>query len=244
MTDHNAMAPPTAYGALAERIRADIISGRLQPGDKLPSESELFDHYDVSRSTAREAMRILASEGLVVTTRGVTGGTFVAHPSPTQLTTSLRTGLELLTASARLSVPMLLEVREMLEIPAAELAAKRRTKAELELIRESLFDPEHVDPAVIFESNRDFHTRILQAARNPLLELVTQPVFRVLDQRFVRENAPHRFWHRVDHDHREILRHVEAGDSAQAGAAATAHLKYLRRAYTRIDTRSSTRAAD
>lgn len=225
----------TAYDRLADAIRAQIVSGELKPGDRLPTEPDLSTHYQVSRNTAREALRVLASQGLLATKRGVAGGTFVAHPSPEWLSGSLQTGLGLLAASAHFPVSALVEVREMLEVPAAELAALRHTDDELAAVRESLFDPETVDSSAVFSSNREFHTRMLKAAHNPLLDLVAEPVFRVLKERFLREDAPARFWHQVDQDHREIIGYVEARDQAGSREATRAHLRYLRRTYEHID---------
>ncbi|MGH4025177.1 MAG: GntR family transcriptional regulator [Pseudonocardiaceae bacterium] len=58
------------YAAVAEAIRADIATGQLQPGEWLPSESGLMDRYQVSRYAAREALKRLAGEGLIVTVDG------------------------------------------------------------------------------------------------------------------------------------------------------------------------------
>jgi DNA-binding FadR family transcriptional regulator len=83
--------------------------------------------------------------------------------------------------------------------------------------------------------NRNFHEALLRMAGNPLLEVVTQPVFRVLGEKFLREAAPKRFWSQVDTDHRAILAAVAAGDQAAASAAMHDHLGRLRTVYTRID---------
>lgn len=224
-----------AYAELAEDLRGRIVSGEYGPGDRLPIEPELCARYGVSRSTLREALRLLASQNLVTTVRGVAGGTFVAHPRPEQISDYLQTSLSLLAVDTQVSVDQLLEIRELLEVPAAGLAAVRRDEAGLAELRACIFDPAAVDPAEIYEPNRHFHTVLLKAAGNPLLEVVTEPVFRVLNERFLRENAPPRFWHRVDADHREILRCVEAGDERAARAAAHAHLTHLRSTYINID---------
>ncbi len=63
-----------AYAVLAEHLRNRILSGELQPGARLPGEAELTAEFGVGRSTIREALRSLASQNLITTTRGVTGG--------------------------------------------------------------------------------------------------------------------------------------------------------------------------
>ena len=92
-----------------------------------------------------------------------------------------------------------------------------------------------LEPAEMYPRNRMFHDVLLEMAGNPLLAVVTQPVFRVLDGRFVREAAPKRFWQQVDADHREIAAAVERGDEDAARQAMHDHLVRNRRTYVRID---------
>ncbi|MFA1550274.1 FadR/GntR family transcriptional regulator [Actinomadura chokoriensis] len=228
-------APVPAYAEIAASLRDRIVSGEFKPGDRLPIEPELSAEHGVSRSTVREALRLLTSQNLVTTTRGVAGGSFVVCPRPDQITEYLATSLNLLTLDTRITVDQLLEIRELLEVPAAGMAAARGDEAGRAELRGSLFDPSALDPAEIFAPNRHFHTVLLKMAGNPFLEVVTQPVFRVLNERFLRENAPSRFWYGVDHDHREILSRIDAADEAGAREACHAHLENLRETYTTID---------
>lgn len=225
----------TAYDRIASEIRQRILSGDLAPGDQLPTGHELSGQYDVSHNTAREALLVLASQGLLTLKRGASGGSFVSVPDPEVVGESLQTSIALLAQGARVSVTALLEIRELLEVPAAEMAALRRTDEDLAAISESLFDPRNVDPSVIYRSTREFHAAVLKAAGNPLLELMAQPVFAVLRDRFVRERAPRRWWESVDSDHREILSHLKAHDQAGAREATRAHLRAIRKTYESID---------
>jgi GntR family transcriptional regulator, transcriptional repressor for pyruvate dehydrogenase complex len=81
--------PPVRVHRLAEqvadRIRAQIISGELADGDPLPKSEELGRRYPVSLPTLREAMRILEAEGLITVRRGRLGGAVVHRPSPANL---------------------------------------------------------------------------------------------------------------------------------------------------------------
>src|SRR4029453_15918845 len=92
-------------------------------------------------STVREALRLLASQHLIITTRGVTGGSFVSHPDAEQLADGLSMGFTLLTQSAGVGLADMLELRRALEVPAAGLAAVRRDDGNLIEIRSALFDP-------------------------------------------------------------------------------------------------------
>ncbi len=220
------MRPP-AYQLLADELRADITSGRLQPGERLPPEPELCVRTGVSRSTVREALRLLASQHLIVTTRGVTGGSFVAHPDAEQLSEALSTGMTLLTHSAGVGMADLVEVRRALEVPAAGLAAARRTDAHLTELRAALFDPVVDEFEVMLRAHAAYHSAMAKATGNPLFELVTRPLYYIGYGEEVVDNLPEGYWARIDADHRELLECVRLRDAAAATAAARRHLDYI-----------------
>jgi DNA-binding FadR family transcriptional regulator len=223
----------TAYRQLATKLRDDILAGVLNPGDQLPTEPELTAAYGVSRSTAREALRSLEGDGLVRVKRGVSGGAFVTVPSPERVSDSLRTSLTLLIKSAEFSVQGLMEVREILEVPAAELAALRHTADDLERIRACIFDTRIMPPDEVYASSQRFHTCIQQAAHNPMLDLLAEPIAYTIVDRIGRQREPG-FWARIDLEHREILGYLETRDQSGTREAMRAHLRSVRPSYERI----------
>jgi GntR family transcriptional repressor for pyruvate dehydrogenase complex len=223
-----------AYQDLADRLRGQILTGVLKAGERLPVEPELSLQHGVSRSTVREALRVLSSQNLLVTTRGVSGGSFVVHPAIEQITDYLQTTVGLLTSSAEVSMDELLEVRCMVEVPSTGLAALRRTVEELEILRGTIVDPRTTDTDALHEANRRFHATLVQAARNPLIEVVAQPMWAVLNERFFRDRATGPFWDEVTADHRAIFEAVESADEDAARLAAQAHLVHLRAAYEEL----------
>ncbi|MBX6354590.1 MAG: FadR family transcriptional regulator [Micromonosporaceae bacterium] len=221
---------PPAYQILADDLRAQITSGQLRPGDRLPTEPELCARSGVSRSTVREALRLLASQHLIVTTRGVTGGSFVCHPSPAQLADTLATGVRLLLTD-RAAAAALIEVREIFEVPGAELAALRRTDEDLAALDATMFDPVSDSLDAMLTAQRAFHTSLAVATHNALYELFARPLYDLCSDREMGLRESPGFWAQVDADHREILRRVVAGDGPGAAAAARAHLALLKQAY-------------
>jgi GntR family transcriptional repressor for pyruvate dehydrogenase complex len=219
-----------AYQALADALRSQITSGRLRPGDRLPTEPQLCRSAGVSRSTVREALRLLTSEHLVVTVRGVAGGSFVAHPSPAQLADSLCVGVSLWQATGALGVAELLEVRTMLEVPATRVAAIRRTDRDLDVIRSTLFDPYTATVDEMLAAHHAFHTAIAAACANPMLELVTLPLHAAVDRSMI-EPLTREFWVRVDTDHRAILCAITAQRPDDAQAAAEDHMREVHRVF-------------
>ena len=225
-----------AYDEVADRLREEILAGRLTVGQRLPTEPELCAQFGVSRSTIREALRTLSSQRMVTTTRGVTGGSAVARLGHEDVTEMLRDSIMLLSQAEGTTVAELLETRELLEIPAARLAAKRRSDDHIERLRATIpADVTGIAPQQMFEVNRSFHDVLLEAAGNRMLAVVTEPTFSVMQQRFIRGRADIGFWNRVMREHRAILRAVERGDEERAAYEMNRHLKHLRKTYEAID---------
>ena len=175
----------------------------------------------------REALRLLASQHLIITTRGVTGGSFVAHPDAEQLADGLSTGFALLTHSAAIGMAELLELRRALEVPAAALAAVRRTETHLAELRGALFDPLIDDFDTMLAAHAAFHCAIAKATANPLFELVGRPLYQASFGEDVTSGLPEEYWSRIDADHRAILDCLAARDPAGARRAAEDHLDYV-----------------
>lgn len=224
-----------AYAQVASQLRDLIVTGQIRTGDHLPNEAELATIFGVSRSTVREALRSLAAQSLVYTSRGVTGGTFVAELDAETVSEYLRTSLGLMSGSAGVTVAELLETRAALEVPATRLAAIRRTDSAISEMEQNLSISNVEDEAVRYVKNSRFHELIMEASGNRLLGLVASPVFDVLKSRFRRDDVEKSYWSSVDKDHREILSHIEAGDPDGAEAAMRAHLRRLESTYESID---------
>ena len=217
-----------AYQLLADDLREQITSGQLRPGERLPTEPEMCVRSGVSRSTVREALRLLASQHLIVTTRGVTGGSYVAKPDAATLAESLSRGVNLMVIATPVGIAELLEVRDLVEVPAAGLAARRHTDADLAALGKTLFDPVRDDTPVKLAAQRAFHEALAAATGNPVYELLARPLYAVANASDIAERAPLRLWRAIDTDHRAILRAVMAGDPVAAERAARVHLANLR----------------
>ncbi len=219
-----------AYQILADELREQIASGRLRPGERLPTEPQMCARSGLSRSTVREALRLLASQQLIVTTRGVTGGSFVAEPTAARLGESLSAAVRLLRTGKAVSGAQFLEVRELLEVPGAQLAASRRTEADLLTLRRALVDPGAGDHRARLFAYWGFRAAMTAAARNPLLELLARPL-RQTNDRELAVGGPPDMWHRVAADDRAVLACVEEGDGVGAADATRDHLRHLRGLY-------------
>ncbi len=221
-----------AYEQIADQLRTLVIRGELRPGERLPAEGELATMFGVGRTTAREALRLLASQGLVTTRRGASGGTFIVSPDRDAICRYLETSLGLLAGSDRLAVEDLLEARLALEKPAARLAAVRHDEAQLAEISATV--PDGPAPNEDMYQSK-FHVAVLEASGNRMLEVMTRPVFDVLRNRMVRSAAPANFWDGVVDDHRRILDAIRRRNGQEAEEAMHEHLIQLSSVYREID---------
>ncbi len=223
-----------AYEEVAGRLRAQILEGVLEEGCRLPKETVLADAFHVSRATVREALRLLAAQGLIRTAKGAGGGSFVTVPSALHLTESLRSGIGLLTTADDLTLEELLEARELLEVPAAGLAARRCSDEDLLLLQAAIPErPLQLPTEAQFVHNRDFHSCVIAACGNTLLSIAAQPVFAVLQTHLSRSRLG-RSWHRsINEHHRGIAAAIESGDAQAAEEQMREHLRWLRPHYER-----------
>ncbi|QOC93379.1 FadR family transcriptional regulator [Micromonospora craniellae] len=221
-----------AYQQVADQLRERILDGSLTAGDRLPTEIELSEIFGVSRSTIREALRVLASKDLIRTTRGTTGGTFVARVQFDQVSEYLEMSLGLMSGARDITLDNLLEARESLEVPAAGLAALRHADEHLTLMRQAV-EREKLTRARgrKFREHVTFHGVLVEATGNQLLGVMVEPVFRVLQARTADRDMPAEYWSQIDAEHTEICGYVQARDEAGAREAMRAHLGTVRRAY-------------
>ncbi|MGY1815205.1 FadR/GntR family transcriptional regulator [Blastococcus sp. SYSU D00820] len=175
-----------------KQLRSAIVSSTFKRGERLPSEAELAKTFQVSRATIREALRALASEGLISKHAGPAGGSFVETVDHESLRGVLSGSLETILSLGRITFAEVMAVRQMLEIPAARLAAENRTDeqlAELQRLIERQQDLqgqgafETQDPE-IFELGTSIYSLVAAASGNRVLASfvaalgqVTRPIF-------------------------------------------------------------------
>jgi GntR family transcriptional regulator, transcriptional repressor for pyruvate dehydrogenase complex len=165
--DLAAVVVPKASDVLAAKLRELILSHGLVEGTPLPTERELVAQSGLSRTSVREALRVLETEGLVVTKAGRNGGSQVRRPGRESISRSF----ELFVRSHGVRFEALLEAREAIEPAAARLAAVHRhdddlaemTRIHAALERVSDDVGEHV------RLNLLWHRAIMHASRNELL---------------------------------------------------------------------------
>lgn len=209
--------------AVVEDFSGRIRDRILNPGDKLPTESEIMRAHEVSRTVVREALSKMQAAGLVETRHGI--GTFVLPPraggvfrlDPSELSTSV-------------DVLAVLELRISLETESAGLAAMRRTDTHLAVMREALDDFERN-----VQNGKDtvahdfrFHLQIAEATGNPYFADIMNHLGTTLIPRTriaaLRVQRSSEYLSRVNREHEEIYSAIARQDPDSARAAMRIHL--------------------
>ncbi|WP_448255982.1 FadR/GntR family transcriptional regulator [Microbacterium aurum] len=161
------MKVPKASDVLAHELRERILDGEFEAGAGLPAERELVTQTGMSRTTVREALRILEVQGLVRIKAGRTGGAFVQQPGEEVMSNTVG----LLVRGQRLRLGALLETREAIEPYAARLAALNRDDADLAILEDlnRLVADSYHDLEVFLDANIEWHIAVARAGHNELL---------------------------------------------------------------------------
>ncbi|CUH74970.1 FadR/GntR family transcriptional regulator [Tropicibacter naphthalenivorans] len=156
---------------IAKSIRDAIVEGRLAVDDRLPSESELAEQFEVGRSTVREALKRLAAQSLIRTERGAFGGAFVQRLSYADAQAQHVTTSTLLLSMNEVSFVTACQARFALERACVDLACAHRQAADLadmraEITRQS--QPDLSDEGFCASDVR-LHRALVDSAQNPVL---------------------------------------------------------------------------
>ena len=204
----------------ADAISEMIQQGRFQPGDKLPGEVDLSEELHVSRTTLREALRILATRGLVEPHRGV--GTFVTRSQ------TIHDDFDLLKIqNTRVNIKDLYEMRLMFEPQAAYYAALRATKEELEqIIQYGEKDEEMIirHDERWNEYEQKFHNSIASATHNQFITSLL-PIFnRAIHQGIILAHDAPSVGELSLQDHRLIMMYLKERNAIGAKTAMYLHM--------------------
>ncbi|WP_127580994.1 FadR/GntR family transcriptional regulator [Paenibacillus koleovorans] len=224
------IAPRKIYEEIADQIKQQIVSGRLQPGQKLPSTRELTESYQVGRSTMREALSMLKAMGLIEIRQGE--GCYVRAMDDREL--ELPQFEHLFTSIE--AVFELLEARKALEMANAGMAAAKRTTADLEELERILadMDSELGTEAVGEKQDMRFHLALSTATHNPIMVKLLETISAQVEvtiresrrlQLYRDKQMTRRFWQ----EHKAIYEAIRDRDVARAQAEMEAHLLYVER---------------
>jgi GntR family transcriptional repressor for pyruvate dehydrogenase complex len=228
---------PKASDVLANNLRERILAGEFVEGTPLPPERELVTQTRMSRTTVREALRILEVQGLIRTKAGRAGGAFVQRPGEEDMARSVG----LLIRGRQIRLAALHETREAVEPFCASLAARNRTDddlAALEAANDAIADSGE-DLGAFLTANIDWHVAVATASHNELLSGFMKAISRAIytataDEGFVTEEVRAT----AARAHRTITNAIRAGDPGAALRRMTRHVHSYAEAALAADART------
>lgn len=210
---------------VVEQIQDAIISGKLEPGTKLPAERELKDMFNTSRGTLREALRVLEQKGLIEIKLGVTGGAIVKQLDGEPIIESLA----LLIRSGDVSLDHLAEFRIKIEGSIVELAAQRATAEDIRIM-EDLYAKaktfcEEGDWENFLKTDEAMHTYIGTMSRNPVFQFLQQSIHDNIHNYYEYYLPMNREWTMENlFDFKKIIAALKKQDSGTAASVITDHV--------------------
>jgi len=218
--------------AIVNQLKAAILSGRFKPGERMPTERELTEQFQVSRVVVREAIRELEIKGFVKILQGTTGGAYVIDLSFDHLNNAF---LDLFLYN-KLSVAELIQTRMVIECEIVRLAAAN-VDPEFDRRLQEALDAElsdglsHAD----FVSNRlRVHHILAEMSGNRLLQAIASSLLRLTGEVISEVKPVHKVIHRPK-EHAAIARTVLAHDPDAAASAMKQHLECMRKRLIRLE---------
>jgi len=223
----NVGVPGGLVDRVVNEIQRVIVNGQLEPGMRLLPERELAEELGVSRTVVREAVRILVAKGLLETRPGV--GTIVRQVTSDQIVEPL--SLLLQTQEGGISIEHLHQVRHMLEVEIAGLAAVQATREDIAELKGVLDRMDLVTniPEAFAAKDADFHQGLAKTTHNPLLIILLDSIRDLMQEVRLMVTRHPGLREEVMPDHRKILERVAARDADGARQAMEVHLEHARR---------------
>ena len=208
---------------VVSQIHELIKEGKFKAGDQLPSERELAETFRVSRTSVREALRALETEGLIISRTGM--GNFIAD-LPVE---SLVAPLAKLLIEGKTALADIFELRKLIEPHIAALAAERATKKDIERMKGILEKQrEAVNRGETgVEADAQLHFAISQATQNQALEKLVSGLMEILSHS--REESLQTADRRRAsiESHRKIVSAIEQHDQARAQDVMVHHIEQV-----------------
>ena len=190
---------------MARAITRDIIRDGRQPGDPLPSEATMLAHYDVSRESLREALRLLEVQGLVAIRRGPGGGPTVCTVDPANLGRVSTLYYHLAGATYR----ELWEAWILAESILAERAAANPDDAARAAAMAPYLDDDDRaadESESLVHDHIAFHAAVASLAQNRVLEIALQTMGQIVSHHFVTTDDPRQLRSMIHDDHHQLAR--------------------------------------
>ena len=208
------------FEEIVAQLKQSILVGRFKPGDKLPTERELVEEFQVSRVAIREALRTLENSGFIVTRQGANGGAYVTDLSFEFLANAF---LDLFLAD-KISIPELHRVRLIIEPEIARLAALAITPEYTQRLKKAV-EAEEAPPTSLSEDIKvktTVHYILAEMCGNRFLEAIVRSSMK-LTHTLIQMVNPDPFTMHPAGMHRPVVEAILTGDPKASSIAMHKH---------------------
>jgi len=163
---------------VANQLEQMIRKGEIEIGDKLPAERILCETFAVSRTVIREAVSFLTAKGLLSAQAG--NGTYIKGVGSSEVADYM--GLHITLKNIPENFDQFIEVRKVLEINIAQIAAEKCDDEIIHLLEQNLCDLRNLvgKPEQFAKKDLEFHMLLARATKNPLFEIMLKPLIKSL----------------------------------------------------------------
>lgn len=218
------------YTKVIKDIKEKILSGELKNGDRLPSEREMAEKLEVSRTSIREAIRVLEIMGLIESKRG--SGNYIAN----SFGNSLFEPLSIMFMLQEYSPGDIHELREALEIECCRVASKKMSDNDIKLLN-NVVDKMYKtnDEKQSLSLDIRFHNIIVKSSDNPLIVNVFEVISQLMDK-FIKESRKIILCEENNREvllnsHKEIVSSLQERDEEKAIYSMKKHFEIIKQAY-------------
>ncbi len=236
MGGFRSLKKPLLSQEVEKAIKRSIHDEVFKPGEKIPSERELVEQFQVSRVTIREALRNLQRSGLITIRRGVRAGAYVSELTSDPITENFQNLIRL----GRIDYSHLIDARLYIEPRAAGMAARYRSDKDVRQLKnlldqaEALSDKDRKRSRI---TNVSFHCEVARITKNPIIVFITESITQSYSAMIIETTSDQLNREDVQkfiHEHQDILDAIIKQKSGEAYEKTRRHLIETYLTYSRV----------
>ncbi len=207
---------------IVEQIRGAILAGELKIGDQLPSEKDFAKYFNVSKSSLREAYRVLEAYGLLEIRQGMSGGAFIKEVDFSTVKDSLANYFFFQNPGLRDYT----QIRTFIEPQVVKICAEKITPEDIEYLEKNVMAMEEEPDGETFISDLDiaFHKKLVDITGNKIISLIVEIVQTALINIKRIVHTDKEFLNMVCSDHKRIVDALREHDPQKASKAMLDHI--------------------
>jgi DNA-binding FadR family transcriptional regulator len=211
-----------AFEEVSNEIKRFIFNGLLKRGDKLPSENELANRFNVGRQTIREALRYLELSGFITTIKGGAGGAVIVDTILNTISNSMLDAIQMKKISLHELVTARLEVEKIV----LQQVILHCDDSDIEALKNNVSEAKKriANKKVAFFNNVQFHKILARASKNYLFVVMMEPIMAMTADLLSRRQSNLRLSSKVVAEHAELIDAITRRDKAKAFTLLEKHL--------------------